>query len=67
MTHEDVERLLEMIDKAGVSSERRRHESSLNRRAHTALVIANAQAASNIPDKTAQALEAAAKLLSDPT
>lgn len=69
MTPEQAEKALELIDKAGASRERRRQESMLNRRAQVALVVANAAAAAQIkqPDQTAQALEAAAAMLSDPT
>ena len=69
MDASDAEAILALLDKAGASQERRRHDASLNRRAEMALVVANAVAASQIrqPDETSRALEAAAQLLSDPT
>lgn len=61
--------LLQLVDEAGVSHEIRRHESALNRRAEVGLVVGNLQALQQLPSasETAQALEVAAKLLSDPT
>lgn len=69
MDASQAEAMIKLIDEAGVSQERRRHESAGNRRGEMGLVVANAMAAGQIqqPDETAQVLEAAAKLLADPT